>query len=82
MDPRPILEVDDLVYSSTLEKTRKRRLRARMPIEDKHARRRFEYVINKYRGKQRALLEKFNIEDPDPYVPTYIFFCFQGTYDE
>ena len=37
------------------------------------------YVMYKYRKRQRQLLENDDIEDPDPYVPTYVFYCFTGT---
>lgn len=40
--------------------------------------RRTYYMVNKFRKRQRVLLDMDDIEDPDPFYPTYIFYCFQG----
>ncbi len=32
-------------------------------------------VLHKWRKKQRELLDNDNIEDPDPFVQTYVFYC-------
>jgi len=36
------------------------------------------YTVNKFRNRQRILLDTNDIEDPDPFCPTYIFYCFTG----
>jgi len=36
------------------------------------------YVIAKFRTKQLALLGDDYSSDPDPFHPTYVFYCFQG----
>jgi len=38
------------------------------------------YILAKFRSKQMAMLgEDEYSSDPDPFHPTYIFYCFQGT---
>ncbi len=37
------------------------------------------YIMKKFRTWQQVLLDKDDIEDPDPFYPTYIFYCFKGT---
>jgi hypothetical protein len=36
------------------------------------------HVLRKFRNRQRVLLETDDISDPDPFAPTYIFYCFTG----
>lgn len=36
-------------------------------------------TLKKFREKQQALLGDDDIEDPDPFHPTYVFYCFTGT---
>ena len=35
-------------------------------------------VMKKFRDKQCFLLGDKSIEDPDPFDPSYIFYCFTG----
>lgn len=37
------------------------------------------YVMKKFRNRQKVLLDAEDIEDPDPFYPTYLFYCFKGT---
>jgi hypothetical protein len=39
-------------------------------------------IMKKFREKQQRLLGEESIEDPDPFEPTYIFFCFTGTLED
>ena len=36
------------------------------------------HTLKKFRALQIDLLNDSDIEDPDPFQPTYIFFCFTG----
>jgi hypothetical protein len=36
------------------------------------------HALRKFRNRQRVLLDTDDIEDPDPFEPTYIFYCFHG----
>lgn len=40
------------------------------------------YTMKKFRTRQKLLLDTDDIEDPDPFSPTYIFYCFTGTLKE
>lgn len=53
-------------------------MKQRMPKYAKHDYAKMYYVMYKYRKRQRQLLEDNDIEDPDPYDPTYVFYCFTG----
>ena len=37
------------------------------------------YVMRKFRNRQRVLLDRDDIADPDPFLPSYIFYCFKGS---
>jgi len=39
-------------------------------------------VMKKFRNRQRLLLESNDIQDPDPFLPSYIFYCFQKKEDQ
>ena len=39
-------------------------------------------IMKKFREKQRMLLGAESIEDPDPFEPTYVFYCFKGTVED
>lgn len=80
MDTRPTLDVDNLSSSASLRVKRRRLLDKRIrALHTKRERRRATYILTKYRAKQTALLSNVFDEDPDPYVATYIFYCFTGT---
>ena len=75
---RPTLDVD-ISESRSLEERRRRQWKKHMksvlyiPTSDKQ---KAAYVLRKWRKKQRKLLGKTDIEDPDPFVETYVFYCF------
>ena len=68
--PRPALITDDLTESK-----RKKRKTSKYEKKDRS---RLQYILAKYRKLQKKLLDGGCIEDPDPYVETYIFYCFKG----
>lgn len=39
-------------------------------------------TLKKFREKQQDLLGDDSIEDPDPFEPTYVFYCFKGTRED
>jgi len=79
MDERPTLDVDNLSCPSSLRVKRNRLIQKRIrELHTKQERRRAGYVLTKYRAKQKALLSNVFDEDPDPYVATYVFYCFTG----
>lgn len=58
-----------------------RRRKAFLRLLPKHNR--FDYgkmyrVLSKFRDKQRKLLGEDDIEDPDPFDSSYVFYCFTG----
>ena len=59
-------------------RARRRELQARLPRLDN----KMLYVLNKYRKRQILLLMDEDIEDPNPYLPTYIFYCFTGNLEK
>ena len=59
-------------------RARRRDLQARLPRLDN----KMLYALNKYRKRQILLLMDEDIEDPNPYLPTYIFYCFTGNLEE
>lgn len=40
------------------------------------------HIMKKFRNRQRVLLDTDDIEDPDPFMPTYLFYCFQGKLED
>jgi len=72
MTPKPTIDPDSPVASRGKDGLK------RMPKSDSRVRIRACYIVNKFRNRQRALLDCDDITDPDPFVPTYLFYCFQG----
>jgi hypothetical protein len=54
----------------------------RIPKRSKKDQSRVYYMMRKFRQRQEELLGTENIEDPDPFEPTYIFYCFQGRWEK
>ncbi len=83
MDTRPLLDVTNLKCSVSLYTDRKKQMKKRLMMDrTKQEKRRVYYVLSKYRAKQKLLLESGSIEDPDPYSPSYVFYCFTGDESE
>lgn len=69
MDPRPTLDVVNLDSPKSLLKKRRRALKKAIP-RDKEARK----VVSRLRRRQNRALGSRD-DDPDPYDPSYIFYC-------
>lgn len=68
--PRPSIDLDSPPTDRSLRgKELKKILVTRGKADD---------ILKRFRNRQRVLLETDNIEDPYPFEPTYIFFCFTG----
>ena len=39
-------------------------------------------TMKKFRERQQMLLGEESIEDPNPFEPTYVFYCFKGTVED
>ena len=76
--PRPTIDTDLPVAPEKILSIRRRQLKDRMPPLTEKERRRMSYVIAKFRTKQLALLGDDYSPDPDPFHPSYVFYCFQG----
>lgn len=75
MDPRPTLDDIDIRAKKSVLQARIRQIKQAMPKED---RARISYVVNKYRKKQRKMMEDDDIEDPNPYAASYVFYCLEA----
>jgi hypothetical protein len=60
-----------------LSPTRKRSKR-KIPTCDAKTHVQSYRTLRKFREKQKMLLGDDDIEDPDPFEPTYLFYCFTG----
>ncbi len=84
--PRPELNVDDLDSTVTLHKQRAEEFKKRLPKFTERRKRRIRYILTKFRAKQKEMLDKVykdaEYDDPDPYDPTYLFYCCTGTLED
>ena len=71
MDARPTLDVDNLEPTKKLLQDRRRVWKKFFPKGSKQLSR----VLYKFRERQRELLNSENIEDPNPYKKTYLFYA-------
>ncbi len=79
MDPKPTIDP----YSPRASASQREKDFAKLlPKYDKKDYGRMYYVMKKFRNRQKILLGSEDIEDPDPYMPTYIFYCFQGDLED
>lgn len=76
MDSKPTLDIINLRVCEKHRRDWKRRISA-IVHEDKKARSRANRILRKWRGKQEELTGE-EIEDPDPYQPTYVFYCLEA----
>lgn len=81
MDLKPTLNVDDLRQCEEYRKEWKRKIRELIHT-DKKVRSRENRILRKWRDKQDELLGYEDEEDPDPYQPTYVFFCLEAKCEE
>ncbi len=70
MDPRPTLDVVNLDSPDSLRKKRRRYIKRALPPKDDNVRK----VLRRYRRRQFRELDS-DTSDPDPYDPSYIFYC-------
>ena len=75
MTPRPSIDPESPRGNYRERDTEFKKL---LPKYDSIAYRKMYYIMKKFRNRQRVLLDDEDIEDPDPFLPTYIFYCFQG----
>lgn len=74
---RPIVDVDvegDRKLEEKRKKEWKKHMKAVLYIS-KTEKQRVSYVLHKWRKKQRKLLDQKDIEDPNPFDETYVFYC-------
>lgn len=74
MESRPHLDVDNLSVPASLTRSRKAHYRSRLSPWTKEDKQRLYRILYTFRRKQRDLTDE-NVEDPDPYDPTYVFYC-------
>ena len=79
MTPRPEIDLESPRVSA---QERYREFKKLLPKYEKNDYGRMYYVMKKFRRRQQVLLDYEDIEDPDPYAPSYVFYCFQGTLEE
>ena len=77
MDAKPTLDTEDLPQCTQHSKEWKRKLRELIHT-DKKVRSRENRILRKWREKQDELLGYDDEEDPDPYQPTYVFYCLEA----
>jgi len=80
--PRPNIDTTQPEVSKDIINKRRLSQKKRMPFRSIEMKQRDYYIVNKYRSKQKTLLEEEYDSDPDPYAPTFVFFCFQGKLED
>lgn len=61
---------------------RKNEMKKRMPKYEGKDYAKMYRTLKKFRQKQITLLDDPDIEDPDPYDTSYVFYCFTGKLKE
>lgn len=83
--PRPTIDLKS-PYNHLVQKVRKNQLRNRVPKYDKKDYQKMYRIVNKHRRKQEQRIKLCDViedmEDPDPYSPWYVFYCFQGEWED
>lgn len=79
MTPRPEIDLESPRVSA---RERYKEFKKLLPKYEKKDYGKMYYTMKKFRDRQRDLLEKEDVEDPDPYMPTYVFYCFQGKLED
>jgi hypothetical protein len=73
--PRPTIDPESPV-PALLIKMRRTEMSKRIPKYEKKDYAKMYRVMKKYRTKQADLVDYDS--DPDPYSPSYVFYCFTG----
>ena len=85
MTPRPTIDPESPA-KLLLMRMRSNEMSKRIPKYVGKDYRKMYYVLNKYRKKQvdkiRLCDAEEDMEDPDPYSPWYVFYCFKGKWEE
>ena len=76
MDAKPTLETEDLRYCAQHGR-RWRLVMNSVIVKDTCERKKTNSVVYRWRKKQ-ARSFGYKVEDPDPYDPSYVFFCLEG----
>lgn len=79
MTPRPTIDIESPYVNA--DKRYKEFVKL-LPKSDKKEYDQTYRVMKRFRTRQRVLLDGAYYEDPYPFEPTYIFYCFQGTLEE
>jgi len=77
--PKPSIDLDS---PGANDRDRHKEFMKLLPKCDKKDQGKTSYIMKKFRTRQRVLLDSEDIEDPDPFTPKYIFYCFQGKLEE
>ena len=81
MDLKPTLDIINLCECAQYRKEWRRKIRELIHT-DKKVRSRENRILRKWRDKQEELLGYEDEEDPDPYRPTYVFYCLEARREE
>jgi hypothetical protein len=73
MDAKPTIETEDLTHHNYKEWREMFRTATRL---GEYERKKTSRVLRKWRRRQTKTLG-YEAEDPDPYSPTYVFFCLE-----
>lgn len=79
MTPRPNI---DLESPRADGKERQKEFLKLFPKYSRIEYRKMYYVMKKFRNRQKLLLDSDDIDDPDPFVSTYLFYCFTGKLED
>jgi hypothetical protein len=74
---KPIIDVNTRGDDKLIKKRKKAWKRQLKEILNtpKKEKRKVSEILHTWRKKQRKLLDSRDIEDPDPFVQTYVFYC-------
>lgn len=81
MEAKPTIDPESLV-NTLVRKIRKQELAKKIPKYGGKEYAKMYRTMKKYRKKQMELLDDDDIEDPDPYAPSYVFYCFTGKMED
>jgi hypothetical protein len=73
MDPKPTLDINKLEFCETRHREWKRHMKNLIRQST-----RMNRIVHKWRKKQECLIGS-DQEDPDPYKPTYVFYCLEAS---
>lgn len=80
MDAKPTLDISNLGYCAKHSREWKKRVKL-VVHDNKKLRTKASRILSKWRVKQEELVGD-NIEDPNPYQPSYVFYCLEVAHRE